>query len=475
MNHEVVANKILESVGGKNNITYATFCMTRLRLSLKDNGLINDDNVRGIDGVIGTKTVGTQYQIIIGPDVEYVYKCFCKTAKLEEAKRIEENLDVSILEKNSSSQKSFGRKMIDVISLGVTTLSNIFTPLIPAMLGAGLIKVIMILLDKGFGINADNSTTYAILNILQNSFFYYMPVMVGWSAAKKFNANTVLSLMLIGLLIHPNLAALFENGNVTFIGLPVTKVTYTTSIIPAIFAVYFEAKVQNLLKKIVPNMLKSIFVPLLTLLITAPIVLIVLGPLGYWGGLAMTKIVTAFYDFSPALSSALIGGTWNLMLVAGMHMVILGLVRNPNIATFGIDKITVAYAASLMCQVAAGLAVAIRTKDPALKKEAYSLSLTSFFAGMVIEPVMYGINIKYKKPFLFTIIGGAIGGAIICACGAGVTAPVAFSIYTLPAYFGQGFAGLAAGSLIGAFITFILTYKFGLDDSAINGTNTQKE
>lgn len=173
------------------------------------------------------------------------------------------------------------------------------------------------------------------------------------------------------------------------------------------------------------------------------------------------------YDFSPILAGALIGGTWQILIIFGMHIAILGLVSVPNIAAYGRDTVIMTHAPSLICQVAAGLAVGLKAKNPEIKKNAITLSLTSFFAGSVVEPVMYGINLKYKRPFIAVCIGGAIGGAITGASLAGTTAAVAFSLYTIPAYLGAGFTGLLIGCGVGACVTFILTWIMGFDEKAI--------
>lgn len=467
MNYSKVAEEILELVGGKTNISFATYCITRLRLTLKDRGLIQDEKIRELKEVVTTKEVGSQYQIIIGPEVEHVYKAFCKLAELKETAKVDEVLDQELVKPKEN--RSLWQKIKDGGSLLITTLSGIFVPLIPAMLGASFVKVILIVLDKFFGINGEVSQTYALLDVLQNSFFYYMPVLVAWSAAKKAGANMVLTLMIVGFLINPSTAALLADGGVKIFGIPVTTVTYTSSVIPAIFTAYLVAKVENVLKKYIPSMLRTMFVPVLTLLIVATIMLTALGPIGYWLGLLMANVLKVLYNVSPILSGALIGGLWNGMIVVGMHMVVLQMVRNVNIAMNGVDYVCVACVAGITCNIAAGLAVAFRTKDKKLKKEAFELALTSLFAGNIIEPVMYGINIKYKKPFYFTMIGGAVGGIIISLAHAGVYAPVIFSIYSLPAYFGEGFWGLIAGVLIACAVTFVLTYKFGLDEKTIKG------
>ena len=222
-----------------------------------------------------------------------------------------------------------------------------------------------------------------------------------------------------------------------------------------------------LLRKIIPGALRSIFVPFLSTLIVFPLLILAIGPIGVWGGNLFASLFTSMYDFSPILAGALIGGTWQILIIFGMHIAILGLVSVPNIAAYGRDTVIMTHAPSLICQVAAGLAVGLKAKNPEIKKNAITLSLTSFFAGSVVEPVMYGINLKYKRPFIAVCIGGAIGGAITGASLAGTTAAVAFSLYTIPAYLGAGFTGLLIGCGVGACVTFILTWIMGFDEKAI--------
>ena len=226
-------------------------------------------------------------------------------------------------------------------------------------------------------------------------------------------------------------------------------------------------EVEMLLRKIIPGALRSIFVPFLSTLTVFPLLILAIGPIGVWGGNLFASLFTSMYDFSPILAGALIGGTWQILIIFGMHIAILGLVSVPNIAAYGRDTVIMTHAPSLICQVAAGLAVGLKAKNPEIKKNAITLSLTSFFAGSVVEPVMYGINLKYKRPFIAVCIGGAIGGAITGASLAGTTAAVAFSLYTIPAYLGAGFTGLLIGCGVGACVTFILTWIMGFDEKAI--------
>lgn len=457
MNNRDLANSILENVGGAANLKNVSYCMTRLRFVLNDESLVNLDELKKIPGVLKVIQVGSQYQVVLGEIVDQVYKEVIDVQKTGPA-----TIDSSAVRESNKSKSKSKRS---ILNLFMGTISEIFTPVIPALLASGFITTFCVLLNVVFKVPTDNMT-YKILSILANSLFYFFPIIVGWSAAKKFGTNIAVSLMILGLLINPDFSNLFAaNKSVTFLGIPVTNVYYPSSVIPAILSIYFLSKVESILRKYIPNIIRSIAVPFLSALIVAPVTILVLGPLGVWGGTALSSIFVNLYKFSPVLAGALIGGTWQILIIFGMHIALLGLVTVPNIAKYGRDTTIMTHAPGLICQVAAGLAVSLKAKKPAIKRNALALSLTSFFAGSVIEPVMYGVNIKYKKPFYFVCIGGAIGGAITGASFAGTTAPVAFSIYTIPAYLGPGFGGLIAGCLIGSLVTFTLTYIFGIDES----------
>lgn len=455
MDKHKLSNKILDLVGGKENISSITHCMTRLRFVIHDRSKVNDEEIKKIPEVIKVIEFGGQFQIVLGAIVEDVYHTIVKEGNLSEKIDTEESSEDA-----SKTDKNTGQEKQGIIDRLIGTLSGIFVPLIPTMLGMSFLKVLCIILDLGFGVSETNST-YQILDTIADSFFYFLPMLVGWSAARRFNANIGISLMIIGFLIHPNLIELLSSEpTTTFLGIPINDVSYASSVLPAILSIYLLSKIEIVLKRIIPKALNSIMVPFFSLLIVAPVTILFLGPIGNWGGTFITSIFTSLYDFSPLLAGALIGGTWQVLIIGGMHIVILSLVTVPNIAALGRDTVIVTHAPGLICQYAAGLAVAAKAKDPKVKKTAATLTLTGFFGGSIVEPVMYGINLKYKKPFYFVLIGGAIGGAIAGASFAGVTAPVALSLYSLPAFFGAGFTGLMIGTLVGSLITFILTYIF---------------
>lgn len=447
-----LAEKILNNIGGKENVKEISHCMTRLRLDLKDSNLVKKEEIEKIPDVMRVVILGGQYQIVLGGIVDEVFDEACKlignTAVIH-SETIQENLDES--------------KKESLVNRLIATVSGIVTPIIPAMLAAGFITAIAKMAVL-VGVSETNSTIQ-LLTVAGDVLYGFFPIFIAWSAAKYFKSNISVTLMVVGLLVYPNFTTLFNEGaSVTFLGIPVTNVYYGSSVLPAIFSAYLISKFEIFFRRILPNALRSIFVPFLSALVMIPLLITIIGPIGVWGGELFANLFRSAYEFSPILAGAIIGGIWQILIIFGMHIAILGLVSAPNIALYGRDTVIMTHAPSLICQVTAGLAVALKAKDKTIKKNALTLSLTSFFAGSVVEPVMYGINLKYKKPMIAVCIGGAIGGAITGAAGAGTVAAVAFSIYTFPVYLGVGFGGLMLGCLVGGLVTFILTYIMGIDE-----------
>lgn len=450
-----LAETIISNVGGKDNVKDVSHCMTRLRFGLKDNAKVNTAELEKLDDVMRVVVIGGQYQIVLGGIVDEVFEETCKLlgdgVKINE-QLIEENLDTDTTPKK-----------VKPVEKLISLLSGIVSPIIPAMLAAGFITALAKLAVLA-GVPETN-TTIQLLTVAGDVLYGFFPIFIGWSAAKYFGANISITLMVVGLLVYPNFSNVFSNfENVNFLGLPVTNVYYGSSVLPAIFTAFLIAKLEKLLRKVLPNALRSIFVPFLSALITIPLLIVVIGPIGVWGGELFANLFRSTYELSPILAGAIIGGIWQILIIFGMHIAILGLVSAPNIAMYGRDTIIMTHAPSLICQITAGLAVALKAKDKKIKKNALTLSLTSFFSGNVIEPVMYGVNLKYKKPFIAVCIGGAVGGAITGAAGAGTVAAVALSIYTFPVYLGAGFGGLMLGCLVGGLVTFVLTYIMGIDE-----------
>lgn len=467
MEIETMAKKIIEGVGGKDNVSSVSYCMTRVRVSVKNPDHVDREQLNKINGVMKVLVIGKQFQIVVGGIVNEVYDAVIEIIGDDAIQS--GNVDELIEEdKELIEGRSNGNEKLTIkVGLGmvVETLSSIVSPIIPAMLAAGFIKTIAMIMVNALGFSATN-TTYQLLNVLGDTIYAFFPVIIGWSAAKRFNANIGVTLVLTGFLINPAFSDIFEaSKNVTLFGLPVTNVYYGSSVLPAIFSVYLLSILEKKLRKILPPSLRSIFVPFFSIVIVFPILILFIGPIGVWGGEVFASLFTSVYEISPIVAGAIIGGIWQVLIIVGMHIAILGLVSGPNIAKFGRDNVIMTHAPSLICQMATGLAVSIKAKNKKLKREAFTLSISSLISGSVIEPVMYGVNLKLKKPFIAVLIGGAVGGAITGASGAGTTAAVAFGIYTFPAYVGPGFGGLLIGCLVGASVTFLLTFLFGFDES----------
>lgn len=454
-----LAADILEYVGGVDNVRDVAHCMTRLRIVVKDEKAVQMKQLEKLEGVMKVVILGEQYQIVLGGIVDDIFDEVAAVC----GDRV--NINEEMIAENLDAETKKGRRSL--LGMLVETISAIVTPIIPAMLACGFIKTLAVLFTVVFKVDEANSTIQ-VLNVVSDTLYAFFPVIIGWSAAKKFKTNMADSLVIVALLVNPAFTGLFADGeSVTFLGIPVTDVYYGSSVLPAILSIYLLSRVEMLLRKIIPGALRSIFVPFLSTLIVFPLLILAIGPIGVWGGNLFASLFTSMYDFSPILAGALIGGTWQILIIFGMHIAILGLVSVPNIAAYGRDTVIMTHAPSLICQVAAGLAVGLKAKNPEIKKNAITLSLTSFFAGSVVEPVMYGVNLKYKRPFIAVCIGGAIGGAITGASLAGTTAAVAFSLYTIPAYLSAGFTGLLIGCGVGACVTFILTWIMGFDEKAI--------
>lgn len=452
-----IAQAILDSIGGVGNVKEMSHCMTRLRLQLKDTSKLKKEELENVEGVMRVVVIGGQYQIVLGGIVDEVFHEASNLVgdSVVQKETIQENLDGAI----PKQKEKFSEKLISL-------LSGIVSPIIPAMLAAGFITAVAKLAVLA-GVSETN-TTIQLLTVSGDVLYGFFPIFIAWSAAKYFKANISVTLMVVGMLVYPNFTALFANSEaVTFLGIPVTNVYYGSSILPAIFSAYLISRCEVLLRRVLPNALRSIFVPFLSALIVMPLLIVVIGPIGVWGGELFANLFRSTYELSPVLAGAVIGGIWQILIIFGMHIAILGLVSAPNIAMYGRDMIIMTHAPSLICQITAGLAVALKAKDKKIKKNALTLSLTSFFSGNVIEPVMYGVNLKYKKPFIAVCIGGAIGGAITGAAGAGTVAAVALSIYTFPVYLGAGFGGLMLGCVVGGLVTFILTYSMGINEEDV--------
>lgn len=394
MSKDNLANQILQAVGGLENINDYTHCMTRLRFILKDESIVSDEQVKKIEGVMGTMNKNGQYQIIIGNGVIAVYNELKKLIGTREQTTKQDTV------KEKRTIKSFFKSLIEFIS-------SCLTGVLPAVVGSGMIKLIVTLLDMA---KLNENNTYQILAIIGDTSFYFLPLLIAYVASRKLNTNTILSIVVTAVLIHPQLITLMGEGGLDFLSIPVYSATYSASIIPPLLATWLVSIIDPFIDKFTPNWSKSFLNPTLVLLVTIPIVLILLAPLGAIAGEGLSYIFQTAKDVAPWLTIMVISAIYPLLVLTGMHYALNPIMFN-GLAALGFDNIMLpAMLASNLAQGAASFAVAIKTKNTKLRSVATTAGITAAVSG-ITEPAMFGVTIRLKRPLIACMIGAGAAGA----------------------------------------------------------------
>lgn len=447
MNYQLLAKSILENVDGEKNVSNLTHCATRLRFNLKDSTKANVEKIKKINGVMGVVNKGGQFQVIIGSDVASVYKELLKLSDFQNG-----------TSKDNGEEKKGLAKVFDIIS-------GTFTPILPPLTAAGMLKAMLVLLTT-FGYMSKESQTYYILSFMSDAIFFLFPVALGYTASVKFNCNPFMGMLLGGIMIHPNWSALVSAKEaVTFLGLPVRLVSYTSSVIPIILVVWVMSYVENFADKISPKPIKFFSKPLITILIMGPLALIALGPLGSVLGDGLAKAVTAVNNIAPWSIPMLVGGASPLLVMVGMHYALipigfneLGLKGQENVVGPGMLVSNVA-------QGGATLGVALKTKNKDLKQLAGSAGLTALLG--ITEPAMYGVTLRLKKPLIAVVAGGALAGLYAGAMGVVRYSSGAPGLASLPIFIGENPMNIIH-ALIACGIAFVsslaLAWIIGFED-----------
>lgn len=401
MDYENTAKKILQRVGGKDNVINLVHCMTRLRFTLKDESIVDDEAVKKTKGVMGIMKKGGQYQIIIGNDVGNVFNELNKFGNFSN--------EVKEVPAKSNEKKNIFTMLMD-------TISGIMAPVIPAIIGAAMIKVLLTLLPM-IGVLSTNGQTYQLLSVIGDGAFFFMPVLIAISASKKFGTNMYYAASIALIMLHPNLITLMNTAHdagqtVKFLKyIPVTYASYSYSVIPIILAVYSLRYVERFVDKITPVVTKNFLKPMLVVLIEVPIALIILGPLGAICGNGLSTVVYAIHDKLGFIAIGLVAGVYPFVVMAGMHHAFTP-IKLGMIATTGYENfICIGELCSNMAQGAASLAVALRSKNKDFKQIAGSSAFSALFAG-ITEPALYGVTLRLKRPMLGACIGAAVGGLV---------------------------------------------------------------
>ncbi|HFR3838194.1 TPA: beta-glucoside-specific PTS transporter subunit IIABC [Streptococcus suis] len=447
MKYKNTALAILKAVGGEKNVLRATHCVTRLRLELKDENIVSDERVKSISGVIGIMKKNGQYQIILGNDVANYYKEFTALGKFD----------------SDSVQQV---KKANVLEQVIEYIAGSMTPLIPAMLGGGMIKVLVIVLPM-LGLLKADSQSISFLAFFGDAPYHFMPIFLAYSASQKLKVTPALAMSVAGILLHPNFVQMVSTGDpLHFLGAPVTPASYGSSVIPILIMVWLMKYIEAVFNKVTPAVTKSFLQPTLVLLVSGFIALVLVGPLGVIVGEGLSQLVEQMHGVAGWLTLAVLGAIMPFIVMTGMHWAFAPIFLAASIATPDV-LILPAMLGSNLAQGAASMAVAFKSKNSNTKQIAFAAGFSALFAG-VTEPALYGVTLKYKKPLYAAMIGGGLAGLFVGLTGVKAYLFAVPSLIALPQFIYSEAASNITNAMIAAaisiIVTFILAYFLGIDE-----------
>lgn len=467
---------ILEKVGGESNVAQVLHCATRLRFNLKDNALADKEAITRMPGVVTVVEGAGQFQVVIGNNVPKAF------AGLPASLRDNEN-------GSAVSGGSWLNKAIDI-------LSSLFQPILGPLCAVGILKGLLLLAVAAKWI-ANTSPTYQILYAAADSFFLFLPFFLAVTSARKFNVNPMTAMAIAASLLYTNLATITMpvagkaaktsllawaqgGGHVTFLGIPVSMQSYTSTVIPIVLAVWLASYVEKLGNRIFHDSVRNFFTPLLVLITIVPITLIAIGPAGVWVGKALAAGLLSVYNFAPWLAGIILGGLWQVLVIFGAHWGLAPVFIN-NLTTQGYDPLKALIFGAVLAQAGAALGVFLRVKSPIAKAAAGSAAIAGVFG--ITEPAIYGVNLPRKRPFIIACLSGSIAGAFAGAMHTMVYGTGAASVLTLPIGIGNvpnmpnTMPYLIASTAIGFVLGLLGTIFFGFSkaDIARDRENAAKE
>lgn len=464
MKNEELADAIVKNVGGTENIESLIHCVTRLRFVLKDESRAQDKTIEDLDGVISVVKSGGQYQVVIGNKVGTIYDAIMDKYQIN-------GHDIDSEEKESTDQKKQ-----NLFNRFVHMIIEIVGPMIGVIATAGILKGFTALLTS-IHVISNTSSTYTILYAISDAMFYFLPVLVGFSAAKHFKANQYIGAGLGLALCYPTLVQAYSAGkSMSFFGIPVILANYTSSLFPVIFAVWLMAIAEKYLKKHVADSIKSIVVPFLAFLVGIIPTLIIAGPILTYISQLLSKIVLGIYNFAPIVAGVILGAFWQVIVIFGLHYAFIPVLMN-NITTLHYDPINAILTVTVFAQMGGALGVWLKSKQNKTKNIAGAAAVSAFLG--VTEPAIYGISLKFKRVFAMTFIGGGIGGAIMTLMNAKMYSFGANGIFSGPLYINpkgidNSLWAFIIADAVSLVVTTVLTYLFGYKDT-INEDETDKD
>ncbi|MCT1901927.1 PTS transporter subunit EIIC [Oceanobacillus sojae] len=462
---EQLAKQLLSLMGGDKNISYVTHCATRLRVTLRDRTLASKEEIESLEDVPGVVERDGTLQIVIGTNVGDVYDAFMKIWKQSENT---EDGEGSSLQTSGEKRSLFNQFIGLVVS--------IFSPLLPLLAGAGLLRGFTILANQ-LGWLSTESTTNLILENAATAVFYFLPLLVAMTAAKRFNTSPYIAVAILGALLMPSFMDLVqsdEGGNlIKFMGIPMPVFDYTSQVIPAIIIVWIQSLMEHFMKRKLPHSLHMIVIPTVLLFILVPVTIGIVGPIGNYVSIGIASAVGWLTGINQIITGAFIGGIWNILIMFGVHWAPNTMVVIPEIAETGKSALIAYEATANLGMAGAAFAIFLRTRNKELKGLSGTAMVSVFLSG-IVEPAIYGLGIRFKSPLVAGCLGAALGGAFMGAFNVVGNAFVFGGLTTIPAFAGPTLWAYVVGLAIAFFGGMVLTLLFGIKDPAAEMSKKNK-
>lgn len=471
MKYQSLAEFIINGVGGRENIKSVSHCATRLRFELISNTNANKKELHDHADVIMVVESGGQLQIVIGNNVSEVYQA------IEALGATDKLLPDNVEDNGDKSKENLFSRLINVVS-------GIFTPFLGVLAASGILKGLLAL-SVVCGVMSESRGAFKIFSAAGDALFYFFPLVLGYTAGKRFGGSPFLSMVIGGALMHPSMISAFDaqlqlgGTSDTFFGIPITYINYAGSVIPVIFASWLSSLVEKNCNKILPSAVKNLFTPFIALAVVVPFSFLLIGPIATWLSESMANAFLAAYEFAPAVAGIIMGALWQVCVMFGLHWGLVPVMLN-NVTVLGHDIMQPLLVPAVVGQLGAALGVFLKTKDPKLKTLSGSAVSAAIFG--ITEPAVYGVNLPNRKPFIFGCIAGAVGGMIVGSFRGSIYSFGLTSFFTLaqmipPTGMDMTVWGAIIGTLVSLILSTVLTLFFGLPkaEQAIIDKNDNSE
>ena len=480
---DATAADIIAGIGGPDNVRSVLHCITRVRFYLKDESLADDEAVADLDGVIDVAKAGGQYQVVIGPDVVDVYDAV--VTRLPNAGGGEQATDVELVERPTT--------LWGWVKLGFSSLIGVITgsmiPVVGMLAASGILKGLLALLMQ-YEVVTEASNTYHFIDAMSSSMFFFLPIIIGFTAAKRLGADPIVVAIIGGVLCYPSVVDMSKNTddvitvgrtvfNSDFFGIPVSLPAgnaYAYSIFPIIVGAWLASKIEPWLKKTLPAVIRPIFGPLIEIFVVSALILLVFGPVVMLISGGIASVINAVLGFNYTLAGLLIGGFYQCLVIFGLHWAVIPIISS-ELASPGYSHLNAIVSATMIAQGGGALAVWLRVRDARIKRMAAPATISAFCG--VTEPAMYGLNLKYGRIFITASIGGAVGGLLTGLLNVnmwGFTGGfVGFPSFVNPDGMDSSFTGFWIAGAVALLVSFLCTYFFGFKQADFDKERTVKK